>query len=41
MIDIDNITFGYRYGKPVLKDFSLSFPQGGVYGLLGKNGTGK
>ena len=41
MIDISNVTFEYRYGKPVLKDFSLSFPQGGVYGLLGKNGTGK
>ena len=41
MIDISNITFEYRKGKPVLKDFSLSFPQGGVYGLLGKNGTGK
>ena len=41
MIDISNVTFEYRKGKPVLKDFSLSFPQGGVYGLLGKNGTGK
>ena len=41
MIDISNVTFEYHKGKPVLKDFSLSFPQGGVYGLLGKNGTGK
>ena len=41
MIDISNVTFEYRKGKPVLKDFSLSFPQGGVYGLLGKKGTGK
>ena len=41
MIDISYVTFEYRKGKPVLKDFSLSFPQGGVYGLLGKNGTGK
>lgn len=41
MIDINNVTFEYRKGKPVLKDFSLSFPQGGVYGLLGRNGTGK
>ena len=41
MIDISNVTFEYRKGKPVLKDFSLSFPQCGVYGLLGKNGTGK
>ena len=41
MIDINNITFEYLHGRPVLKDFTLSFPQGGVYGLLGKNGTGK
>lgn len=41
MVDISNVTFEYCKGKPVLKDFSLSFPQGGVYGLLGKNGTGK
>lgn len=41
MIDIENITFGYLRGRHVLSDFSLSFPQGGVYGLLGRNGTGK
>ena len=40
-IDINTITFEYLHGRPVLKDFTLSFPQGGVYGLLGKNGTGK
>lgn len=41
MIDIDKVTFGYWHGQHVLEDFSLSFPQGGVYGLLGRNGTGK
>lgn len=41
MIDIDKVTFGYQRGQHVLEDFSLSFPQGGVYGLLGRNGTGK
>lgn len=41
MIDIDKVTFEYQRGQHVLEDFSLSFPQGGVYGLLGRNGTGK
>ncbi len=41
MISIKNVTFGYTSGSKVLKDFSLNFQQGGVYGLLGKNGTGK
>lgn len=41
MIDIDKVTFGYQRGQHVLEDFSLSFPQGGMYGLLGRNGTGK
>ena len=41
MISIKNIKFGYRSYQPVLDDFSLDFGQGGIYGLLGKNGTGK
>lgn len=41
MISIKNITFEYRKNHSVLKDFSLEFQQGGIYGLLGKNGTGK
>ncbi len=41
MIDINNITFAYNSRDHVLQDFSLSFSEGGVYGLLGKNGTGK
>ena len=41
MIDIQNLSFAYRNQRFVLRDFSLSFPQGGIYGLLGKNGTGK
>ena len=41
MIDIKNVTFGYVPSHKVLKDFSLRFQDGGVYGLLGKNGTGK
>ena len=41
MIEVKNVTFGYTPYQQVLKDFSLNFREGGVYGLLGKNGTGK
>ena len=41
MISIKNVTFGYAPSARVLEDFSLQFQDGGVYGLLGKNGTGK
>ena len=41
MINIQNITFGYRSHQEVLDDFSLKFAKNGIYGLLGKNGTGK
>ena len=41
MISIQNVTFGYRKHLEVLSDFSLDFSQSGIYGLLGKNGTGK
>lgn len=41
MLTIDNISYGYQTGKNVLENFSLTFSEPGVYGLLGKNGTGK
>ena len=41
MISIENVTFGYNKYHNVLENFSLQFKKGGVYGLLGKNGTGK
>ena len=42
MIQIEKLSFSYRKSKKtVLRDFSLSFKSGGVYGLLGKNGAGK
>lgn len=42
MLKVNNITFSYsRKKKPTLDDFSLSLPEGGVYGLLGSNGAGK
>lgn len=41
MIEINDVTFGYYKNYNVLENFSLKFDKGGIYGLLGKNGTGK
>jgi len=41
MLEIKNISYGYMKDYDVLHDFSLTLQNGGVYGLLGKNGTGK
>ncbi len=40
MIDISNLHFGYKK-KKVFNGLSLSLQAGHIYGLLGKNGTGK
>lgn len=42
MIEVQGLTFSYgRKKASVLEDFSLNMDKGAVYGLLGKNGTGK
>ncbi len=42
MIAIENLSFSYRRkGNPVFSDLSLKIAEGGIYGLIGKNGTGK
>ena len=42
MIQVKNITFGYPgTRKNVFTDFSLELKENNIYGLLGKNGTGK
>ena len=41
MIRFENVSFCYNRGHQVLHDLSLELSGGGVYGLLGKNGTGK
>ncbi len=41
MIQIKNVTFGYRRGISVFNDFSLEIGEGRVCGLLGNNGAGK
>ena len=42
MIEVNNISFNYAGQKNlVFNDFSLTLKQDNIYGLLGKNGTGK
>ena len=42
MLEVKNLSFSYgRRKAKVLEDFSLTLEKGSVYGLLGKNGTGK
>ena len=42
MIEVNNISFKYTGQKDlVFDDFSLELKQDNIYGLLGKNGTGK
>lgn len=37
----ERVTFGYREGKPVLHDLSLTVPGGSVVALVGPSGAGK
>ena len=42
MIKIDNVTFAYPKGRAnIHTNLSLNIEQNKIYGLLGKNGTGK
>ena len=42
MLSFSNVSFTYgRRGKEVLSGLSLDFEENGLYGILGKNGTGK
>jgi ATP-binding cassette subfamily B protein len=40
-IEIDNVTFAYGAGRPVLRDISLSIPAGRTLGVVGTTGSGK
>lgn len=41
MMEIKNVSFGYNRKQTVFDDFSMTLGEGNVYGLLGRNGTGK
>lgn len=41
MIEIKNLTFGYRRNNNLFDHLFLDLPMGNIYGLLGKNGAGK
>ena len=37
----ENVTFEYRDGQPVVRDFSVTVPGGSVVALVGRSGAGK
>lgn len=41
MIEVSNLTFGYRKKSLLFKNLNLKLEAGHIYGLLGKNGAGK
>jgi len=41
MITIEKLNFAYSKKKPLFQDLELQLAPGKIYGLLGKNGTGK
>ena len=41
MIELKNISFGYKKKNILFKDVDLEMSSGHIYGLLGKNGAGK
>jgi ABC-2 type transport system ATP-binding protein len=41
MIEVQDLYFSYRRGKPIFNKLNLSLKPGHIYGLLGKNGSGK
>ncbi|MFI3298822.1 MAG: ABC transporter ATP-binding protein [Rikenellaceae bacterium] len=41
MVRIQNLEFAYRSARPIYSGINLDIKQGGICGLLGKNGVGK
>lgn len=41
MITLDHIDFSYKKKQPLIENLNLTLQRGTIYGLLGKNGTGK
>ncbi len=40
-IELDNVTFGYQVGRPVLKEINLKVREGEMLGIVGRSGAGK
>ena len=40
-LSVSSVTYGYSNRQNVFNDFSITFDEGKIIGLLGKNGTGK
>lgn len=40
-ISFENVSFAYGNGVPILKEFSLSVPEGKTYAIVGPTGSGK
>ncbi|MFD2569621.1 ATP-binding cassette domain-containing protein [Spirosoma soli] len=41
MVELRDVSFGYRRGKPLYETLNLRLQAGAIYGLLGPNGAGK
>jgi ABC-2 type transport system ATP-binding protein len=41
MIEVQNLSFGYKKRKLLYKNLNLKLEAGSIYGLFGKNGAGK
>ena len=40
-IILENVSAGYDKKNLIIKDFSTTFEEGGICGILGPNGSGK
>ncbi|SNU07950.1 ATP-binding cassette, subfamily B [Lachnospiraceae bacterium] len=40
-IELENVTFGYQIGRPVLKNINLKVEEGEMLGIVGRSGAGK
>ncbi|HET8523367.1 MAG TPA: ABC transporter ATP-binding protein [Thermomicrobiales bacterium] len=40
-VELDNVSFSYANGTPILRDISVTLPPGRVLGVVGRTGSGK